>query len=62
MIGLPNPISLHAFIYSFNKYLLSTNYVLGTVLGAGDTVNKNIGNTAFIHELQREDTDNKQDS
>lgn len=28
------------FVHSFNKYLLGASHVPGTVLGAGDTVNK----------------------
>ena len=35
MIDLPNPVSLHAFIHSLNKYLWRIDYILGTGLGLG---------------------------
>lgn len=36
-----NPVWLLDFMYSFSKYLLSTGYVPGTVLGIwGNSVNK----------------------
>lgn len=33
------PLKIHLFIHSI-KFLLSPDYVLGTVLGAGDTAEK----------------------
>lgn len=39
--SLGPPGSHEAFIYSFNKYILNTYYLLGTVLGTGNTaINK----------------------
>lgn len=37
--------SLLSFLHSFNKYLLNTSYVPGTVLGAGNTTKTDKGPT-----------------